>query len=77
MPLKVGGGGTPVYVKDVGEVKLGPAPRRGLADLDGRGEAVGGIVVMRYGENALHVIGAVKERLAQLQRRRCRRASRS
>ncbi len=68
VPLKVGGGGTPVYIKDVGEVKIGPAPRRGLADLDGRGEVVGGIVVMRYGENALHVIGAVKERLAQLQR---------
>ena len=67
VPLKVGAGGTPVYIRDIGEVKLGPAPRRGLADLDGRGEVVGGIVVMRYGENALRVIGAVKERLAQLQ----------
>ncbi len=68
VPLKVGTTGAPVYIRDVGEVKLGPAPRRGLADLDGRGEVVGGIVVMRYGENALRVIGAVKERLAQLQK---------
>ncbi len=60
--------GTPIYVKDVAEVKLGPDIRRGIAELDGRGEVVGGIVVMRYGENALDVIRAVKERLAEVKR---------
>ncbi len=66
IPLKVGPGGTPVLLRDVGVVSLGPEPRRGLAELDGRGEAVGGIVVMRYGENALDVIRAVKTRLAEV-----------
>lgn len=66
VPLAVRGASVPVLLRDVAEVKLGPAPRRGFADLDGRGEAVGGIVVMRYGENALEVIRAVKERLAQI-----------
>ncbi len=60
-------GGTPVLLRDVAVVSLGPGERRGLADLGGKGEAVGGIVVMRYGENALRVIDAVKERLAQVQ----------
>ena len=66
VPLKVGAGGTPVLLRDVGVVSLGPEPRRGLAELDGRGEVVGGIVVMRYGENALDVIRAVKTRLAEV-----------
>jgi Cu(I)/Ag(I) efflux system membrane protein CusA/SilA len=66
IPLKVGPGGTPVLLREVGVVTLGPEPRRGLAELDGRGEAVGGIVVMRYGENALEVIRAVKNRLAEI-----------
>jgi Cu(I)/Ag(I) efflux system membrane protein CusA/SilA len=65
-PLTVTGDGTPVYVRDVAEVRLGPDIRRGIAELDGRGEVVGGIVVMRYGENALDVIRAVKERLAEV-----------
>ena len=56
--------GTPVHLADVGQVTLGPEMRRGLAELDGEGEVVGGIVVMRYGENALRVIEAVKARLA-------------
>ncbi len=60
--------GAPVYLADVAEVKLGPAPRRGYAELDGEGEVVGGIVVMRYGENALAVIDRVKERLAEVER---------
>src|SRR5205807_9605600 len=47
--------GTPVYVKNVGQVHIGGALRRGVAELNGEGEAVGGIVVMRYGENALNV----------------------
>jgi Cu(I)/Ag(I) efflux system membrane protein CusA/SilA len=62
-PLRVGAQGTPVLVRDVARVAFGPDMRRGLVELDGEGEAVGGIVVMRYGENALAVIDAVKERL--------------
>ncbi len=59
--------GTPLRIADIGRVQLGPELRRGVADLDGRGEVVGGIVVMRMGENALSVISRVKERLAQLE----------
>jgi copper/silver efflux system protein len=55
--------GTPVYVKNVGSVHLGGALRRGVAELDGRGEVVGGIVVMRYGENALSVIDGIKRKI--------------
>jgi Cu(I)/Ag(I) efflux system membrane protein CusA/SilA len=58
--------GTPVLVKNVGEVSLGPDIRRGIADLDGQGDAVGGIVVMRAGENALNVIGRVKDKLEEI-----------
>jgi copper/silver efflux system protein len=58
--------GTPVYVRNIGTVHLGPAFRRGVADLDGKGEVVGGIVVMRYGENALSVIDGVKSKLAEI-----------
>lgn len=68
IPLRVGPGGTPVFLRDVGVATLGPEPRRGLAELDGRGEVVGGIVVMRYGENALNVIRAVEARLAEVQK---------
>ena len=60
--------GTPVFVRQLGEVKIGPDMRRGLADLDGEGEVVGGIVVMRYGENALDVINRVKERIDDIRR---------
>ena len=59
-------GGTPVTVKDVGSVSVGPEMRRGIADLNGRGDVVGGIVVMRHGENALAVIQRVKAKLAEL-----------
>lgn len=58
--------GTPVLVKHLGLVAEGPALRRGLADLDGQGDVVGGIVVMRYGENALKVIDRVKEKIENL-----------
>ncbi|MDP9121388.1 MAG: CusA/CzcA family heavy metal efflux RND transporter, partial [Acidobacteriota bacterium] len=68
VPLKVEPGGTPILLRDVGVVSLGPEERRGLAELGGRGETVGGIVVMRYGENALSVIRAVKARLAEVER---------
>ena len=60
--------GTPVRVRDVANVQLGPEIRRGAADWNGRGEAVGGIVVMRFGENALTTIQRVKARLAEVQR---------
>lgn len=55
--------GIPIRVRDIGRVTLGPDLRRGVADLNGEGDAVGGIVVMRQGENALKVIGQVKARL--------------
>ncbi|MDR3406486.1 MAG: CusA/CzcA family heavy metal efflux RND transporter [Chthoniobacter sp.] len=58
--------GTPVYVKNVGTVHLGGDLRRGVAELDGKGEVVGGIVVMRYGENALSVIDGVKKKMAEI-----------
>ncbi|HEX2162957.1 MAG TPA: CusA/CzcA family heavy metal efflux RND transporter [Thermoanaerobaculia bacterium] len=66
VPLAATDRGAPVRVGDVAEVRLGPAPRRGFAELDGEGEAVGGIVVMRYGEDALEVIDAVEERLDEV-----------
>jgi copper/silver efflux system protein len=59
--------GTPIRVKDVGQVVLGPDLRRGVSDLDGRGEAVSGIVVMRQGENALQVIDRVKAKLKEIE----------
>ncbi len=58
--------GTPVRVKDVATVTLGPEMRRGIADLDGKGDVVGGIVIMRHGENALNVIGRVRTKLEEL-----------
>ena len=61
-----GPGGVPVLVRDVGQVRFGPDIRRGLLEWNGDGEAVGGIVVMRYGENALDVIARVKQRLEDL-----------
>jgi Cu(I)/Ag(I) efflux system membrane protein CusA/SilA len=58
--------GTPVRIKDVASVQFGPELRRGVAELNGEGEVVGGIVVMRYGENALTTIQAVREKLDEL-----------
>ncbi|MCA9523233.1 MAG: efflux RND transporter permease subunit [Myxococcales bacterium] len=63
IPLGVDKNGTPILLKQVADVRLGPELRRGLLEKDGRGEVVGGIVVMRFGENALAVINAVKKRL--------------
>jgi Cu(I)/Ag(I) efflux system membrane protein CusA/SilA len=60
--------GTPIRVADVANVQVGPAPRRGAADLNGRGEVVAGIVIMRFGSDALHTIEAVKARIAEIQR---------
>jgi Cu(I)/Ag(I) efflux system membrane protein CusA/SilA len=64
--VKTGAGGVPVLVRDVGHVVLGPEIRRGVGELDGLGEAVGGIVVMRHGENALNVIKGVKRRIDEV-----------
>ena len=57
------GGGTPIFLRDVAGVQLGPEIRRGLVDLDGKGEVAGGIVVVRFGENVLSVIERVKEKI--------------
>jgi Cu(I)/Ag(I) efflux system membrane protein CusA/SilA len=65
--LGVGPSGTPIMLADVANVKLGPDIRRGIADLDGRGEIVTGWVVMRYGENPLDVINGVKAKMAEIQ----------
>ena len=67
VPVSAGRSGTPVRVRDIATVQVGPELRRGLAEWNGEGEVAGGIVVMRYGENALAVIDAVKARLAELQ----------
>jgi Cu(I)/Ag(I) efflux system membrane protein CusA/SilA len=64
--VAVGAGGTPVRLGDVASVRFGPEIRRGAADFNGAGEAVGGIVVMRIGSNALQVIEAVKQQIATL-----------
>ena len=60
--------GTPILIRDLGIVSLGPEMREGVADFNGDGEAVGGIVVMRYGENALNVIDRVKRKIAEVQK---------
>ncbi|WP_446027749.1 efflux RND transporter permease subunit [Lelliottia amnigena] len=60
--------GIPVLLKDVATVGLGPEIRRGVAELNGEGEVVGGVVVMRYGQNALETLHAVKEKLSALQK---------
>jgi Cu(I)/Ag(I) efflux system membrane protein CusA/SilA len=60
--------GTPIRVAEVGRVSVGPAIRRGIADLDGRGDAVGGIVIMRFGQNALTTIDGVKAKLATVEK---------
>jgi len=68
IPVKVAGQGVPVLLGDIAEVRIGPEMRRGIADLDGEGEAVGGIIVMRNGASARAVIAAVKDRLAVIAR---------
>ncbi len=66
IPLGVNERGTPVLLEDVAEIRLGPQMRRGIAELDGEGEVVGGVVVMRYGENAQKTINGIKQKLATL-----------
>ena len=63
IPVGTNGAGTPIYLKDVARIQLGPEIRRGLAELDGRGEVAGGIVIVRFGENVLNVIERVKEKI--------------
>jgi Cu(I)/Ag(I) efflux system membrane protein CusA/SilA len=66
IPVAVSERGTPLLVRDVATVQIGPEMRRVVADLDGEGEVTGGIIVMRYGENALTTIAAVKKKLEEL-----------
>jgi Cu(I)/Ag(I) efflux system membrane protein CusA/SilA len=66
--IGVGGDrGTPVLVRDIASVTLGPDMRRGIAELDGKGEVVGGVVVMRHGENALSLIDRVKQKIKEIE----------
>ncbi len=68
IPLGVNDQGTPILLQDVAQIRLGPQMRRGVAELDGEGEVVGGVIVMRFGENALKTINGVKKKLEQLAR---------
>jgi Cu(I)/Ag(I) efflux system membrane protein CusA/SilA len=68
VPLKTNVSGIPVSLKDVAEIRMGPELRRSVGELDGQGEAVGGVVVMRWGGNALATIEAVKAKIAELRK---------
>jgi Cu(I)/Ag(I) efflux system membrane protein CusA/SilA len=63
IPVGTDGRGTPIYLKDVASIQLGPEIRRGVAELDGKGEVAGGIIVVRFGENVLNVVERVKEKI--------------
>lgn len=66
IPLGLSQQGTPILLKDVAHIRIGPEARRGIAELDGKGEVVGGIIVMRSGANARETIAGVKEKLESL-----------
>jgi Cu(I)/Ag(I) efflux system membrane protein CusA/SilA len=66
IPVGTDGRDTPILIRDIAHVQIGPDQRRGIAELDGKGQTVGGIVIMRAGENALAVIERVKARLAEI-----------
>ena len=68
IPLGVNEQGTPILLKDIAQIRVGPQMRRGVAELNGAGEVVGGIIVMRFGENALTTINGVKKKLEELSR---------
>jgi Cu(I)/Ag(I) efflux system membrane protein CusA/SilA len=68
IPLGMNKKGTPIRLEDVADIRMGPQMRRGIAELDGEGEVVGGVIVMRFGENARATIEGVKSRLAELKR---------
>ena len=67
VPVGLGKGGTPILLGNVARIQIGPEIRRGISELDGKGEAVGGVIVMRAGKNALATIDAVKTKIASLQ----------
>jgi copper/silver efflux system protein len=67
VPVGLGQGGTPILLGEVARIQIGPEIRRGISELDGNGEAVGGVIVMRAGKNALETIDAVKSKIAGLQ----------
>ncbi|MDB5986365.1 MAG: cation transporter [Nevskia sp.] len=67
VPVGLGASGTPILLGDVARIQIGPEIRRGITELDGKGEAVGGVIVMRAGKNALETIDAVKAKIASLQ----------
>src|SRR5258708_1226288 len=67
VPVGLGIGGTPVLLGDVARVQIGPEIRRGISELDGKGEAVGGVIIMRAGKNALETIDTVKSKIRSLQ----------
>ena len=66
VPVALGKDGIPILLRDIAHISIGGEARRGVTDLDGEGEATGGIVVMRYGSNALDTVQAVKQRLAEI-----------
>jgi Cu(I)/Ag(I) efflux system membrane protein CusA/SilA len=66
VPVGLGTGGTPILLGDIARIQIGPELRRGISELDGKGEAVGGVIVMRAGKNALATIDAVKAKIASL-----------
>jgi Cu(I)/Ag(I) efflux system membrane protein CusA/SilA len=66
IPVGTDGRGTPILIRDIAHVQIGPDQRRGIAELDGKGQTVGGIVIMRAGENALAVIERIKARLEEI-----------
>ena len=66
IPVGTDGRGTPILIRDIAHVHIGPEQRRGVAELDGKGQTVGGIVIMRAGENALAVIERIKAKLAEI-----------
>ena len=68
IPLGMNANGTPILLADIADIRLGPQMRRGIAELDGEGEVVGGVVIMRWGENAMTTIEGVKAKLEELAR---------
>jgi Cu(I)/Ag(I) efflux system membrane protein CusA/SilA len=66
IPLGMNKNGTPILLKDIADINLGPQMRRGIAELNGEGEAVGGVIIMRSGENAAEVIQTIKDKLEEL-----------
>ena len=68
VPLGMNNQGTPIMLSDVADIRIGPQMRRGIAELNGEGEVVGGVIIMRWGENARKTIAGVKQKLASLKK---------